>query len=210
MRWFITIVTLLIAFTVVKFMPIAIITLGTLVAKRWRTLSAERAIDLNIREAFLKLKDGYEWLPKQGVAFLLLCLTILNLNQTLRAPINLIETPQAAVDFMLQSGLPGPLLNTFGDGGYVSFRYSGNDGVPSELVAIDGRTNLISKDIFAEYEATFFGREGWRSFVARVRPKTILWPTQSPLTALLLNSGEYTRIYRDMNPAGMSVFTMRE
>ncbi|NDC38354.1 MAG: hypothetical protein EBZ48_09920 [Proteobacteria bacterium] len=195
---------------VIKFLPLATIYAVGLVAIEWRTVATQYA-NHNLVQGVLKLRHlVLERIPHEGLSFLLLALSLMFVLNGLDSPLSGRTIPADAVDFIESKKLQHPILNDFGRGGYLMYRFGGADGSPGPLVAIDGRTNLIPPDVWKKYQATQFGKEGWRGFLELVNPRTILWPNESPLLAILIASQEWCRVYRTRaDELGFSVFIRR-
>lgn len=194
------------ALAVVKFIPFASIILASLTAKTWRQSASLGSYG----EAFEKLHSLVSRLYGQGFAFVLLCLIIVYALPVLRYPVNTIVIPVPAVEFMKSHDLPHPYMNDFNGGGYLMYAFSNPDGTPQYLVTIDGRTNLISKDLWEAHNAAFAGRPDWRRFFEMVRPESIIWPNESPLGTILEADGEWCRAFNSGEKMkGFSVFIKR-
>jgi hypothetical protein len=183
--------------TAVKFLPFAVIALCALVAVWWRDAVLSGSYD-NLgqgiklgREKFLALSPR----THGAIAFFLVCLAASYMSSALRNPINQQLIPKSVVDFFEEKQLAHPILNEFGTGGYLMYRFSGDDGVPRHTVAIDGRTNVNPLPIWEAYQAAFQGKVGWRRYLTKVQPKTIIWRHGSPLVAILFASKEWCRVF---------------
>ncbi len=191
------------ALAVVKFIPFASVILASLTAKTWRHSASLGSYN----EAFEKLQKLVSRLYGQGFAFVLLCLIIVYAVPTLRNPVNPVEIPVSAVEYMKNHNLPHPYLNDFNTGGYLMYAFSNPDGTSRYPVTIDGRTNLISKDLWEAYRAAFAGRPEWRRYLQMAKPESIIWPNESPLGTILEADGEWCRAFNSGEKnRGFSVF----
>ena len=197
---------------VIKFLPDASILLAALIAVVWRVHREGRAELGPAAEGFERLRALIEKLEGQGLAFLLLCLIIVSASRTVASGIDTANVPVDAVAFIKDHDLPHPILNDFNEGGYLMYAFSEPDGTTAHPVVIDGRTNLISKDLWADYVEANVGGEGWERFLNRVHPETILWENESPLTTILEVQGRWCRVFRSGGKGrrGFSVFLPRE
>lgn len=194
---------------VVKFLPFGVFMLGGLAAVWFSSANRELAADGEISEQALESLGGLgeglvrysRWahglstglfLPLAFVCWSVITVKILGLS---RNPINLGVTPQTSVDFIKDNNLPKPILNEFGAGGYLMYRFTDEQGKPELLVPIDGRTNVNSPEAWEMYTASFLGKREWRKFIDVVKPQTILWRQGSAFTALLFASGEWCRVF---------------
>jgi len=94
------------------------------------------------------------------------------------------------------------------------YRLSNHKGELTNLVSIDGRTNVNPVEVWNEFYASLMGKHNWRKFIDRVQPETILWKTESPFTTLLLEDDQWCVVYRfgekeRMEERGYSVFVTR-
>lgn len=184
--------------TAVKFLPFASIALSALLAERWRSGRELETQWGNITGGLRELQASFCRLGAQTVgalAFFLGCLAFVNISRVVSEPLDRRLVPKAAVDFIEAKGLSHPVLNEFGSGGYLLYRYSKPDGEPRFKVPIDGRTNVNDPRIWKLYDAAFFGRENWNDYVAAVKPETIMWSQESPLVSILLASESWCRVF---------------
>jgi hypothetical protein len=186
--------------TAVKFLPFAAISLGALLAVWWRDIQEARAVsgDNRLADGMMQAKQGFERLAPSTIgalAIFLLCIATVNVTGLLRHPLNNAVVPKDAVDFFEQHQLHHPVLNEFGSGGYLMYRFSNPDGTPRYQVPIDGRTNVNSQEIWEMYQASLRGTTKWAEYIDKVNPKTILWRQGSPFVSLLLLSPEWCRVY---------------
>jgi len=176
---------------ILKFMPLAIFYNLALVSYAYPTI-----LDTRFTQAFDRLYLVIEKIPKSGLSFMLLCISIVLFSDPYQNPLAR-RIPQKSLHFILDKKLPMPIMNTFNDGGYISYRFADNNGQPGTKVAIDGRTNLISTELWRQYSAAINGYENWQVFINRTNANTILWPQSSALIALLKQSGEWCEVFRE-------------
>jgi hypothetical protein len=100
--------------------------------------------------------------------------------------------PQAAVNFLLQKQLPGPLYNSYGWGGYLIRRL-----YPSYRVYIDGRADIYGDSFALEALRTYDGHTDWRKPLERLGVQTVIIPPDAPLSSLLREDSAWTRAYED-------------
>jgi hypothetical protein len=189
--------------TAVKFLPFAAIVLGALVCQWWSSVSPHikgdgEEITPGIPEGLLRAKAWSSSLSPMthgALAFLLFAVSLANISSLRKHPIDLTYVPKAAVDYIKEKSLQIPILNEFGSGGYLMYRFSSQEGMPEFRVAIDGRTNVNPPDIWQMYQESFLGKLGWRKFIQRVEPKTILWRQGSAFVALLYASKQWCRVF---------------
>jgi hypothetical protein len=190
-----SLVFLIAGLSFVKFLPFAILTLSAIVAELWSDQEVRRS---QLALGFDKLINGLSNLPIQGMAFFLFCVSALNINSLVKNPLDLNIVPKKMMDFSIMHHLPTPYLNTFGQGGYIMYRYANQDGEVAAKVSIDGRTNLISDQLWRNFIIALNGREGWQRYIEQVGAQTIFWLRESPLSNLLREQQEeWCEVYRD-------------
>lgn len=182
---------------VVKFLPVASIIVAAVLATLWERTQDRPDISDALGEGIRRLKGVLLRVPPIIVA----CVALISIAPVLKRnsaqPLAPGFVPVKSLDFILANNLPRPILNAFSEGGYVMYRMSDPFGEVSDKVSIDGRTNLISEALWNSYAVAFDGREGWRGFVEKVKPATVLWRSESPLYTLLLESKEWCHLFRE-------------
>ena len=190
---------------VVKFMPFALIYIGAVISTFWASEGSEKLGKLG--EGIERFRKLIHRIPREGLSFVLICLFIVNVFRVWQLPVQDQIVPVKALDFIIEKKLPHPLLNDFGRGGYVMYRLSDSAGNLEHKVPIDGRTNVTTHDVWDKFFASFKGKANWKEYIDLVKPETILWPTGSALTSLLLNDQEWCRIFTSGDDTiGFSVF----
>lgn len=182
------------ALTVVKFLPFAVIVSTALIARLWRekTLHTEASA---LIEGISQLAALVRKVPAEGASFVLICVSIVQAYQLWHEPLAYEVTPVEAVDFIEKHKLPHPILNTFGNGGYLMYRQADADGNPQVRVNIDGRTNLIDQAMWRKYISAWDGKRSWSEYLDLVKPETVLWRADSALPALLLATGDWCVVF---------------
>lgn len=197
--------------SVIKFLPLASIYALGLVAVEWR-VAVINGPAVKLVEAVDRLRTLIvEKIPGDGLSFLFLAIALMFVINGVESPLSVRVIPATAVDFIQEKQLRHPILNDFGRGGYLMYRFGAADGTPGPLVPIDGRTNLIPPEVWEKHQAALFGKESWRGYFELVKPQTVLWPNESPLIAILIASKEWCRVFRTRKDSeGFSVFIPRE
>jgi hypothetical protein len=200
---------------VVKFLPFALVSTGYALGVAWHTLRKDilSGAAANLVDGFERLRRVVRHSSGGGLSFLLLSLAVIKVH-SLMVGDTLVQAnvPQGAVDFIIENKLPRPFMNTFGDGGYVMYRLSNESGELSaeDRVNIDGRTNINDAEIMVLNQKALSGHVHWQRYLEKVGPNTILWRNQSPLTSILLATGEWCRVYAEgSSESGHSVFLRR-
>jgi hypothetical protein len=200
---------------VVKFIPFALILTGALIARGFAELKAE-TVSINpklknLTEGIERLYGALDRVPREGFAFLLLCIAFVSGFQLWKSPVAYEVVPESAVDFIEEKGLPFPIANIFGHGGYLIYRFSDERGMPRQRVAIDGRTNLISREYWQDYIAAMRAKRSWEKYFDRIKPGTLLWRDDSPLPSVLIAAGQWCQVHESGSPrARISVWIPRE
>ncbi len=193
---------------VVKFVPFALICLGCIIAKQWGSnLPAEKP---GIVEGLKKLESMLRWIPVSGLTFLLLCIAFLNYSKSKQELIDSDQLPIAAANMINDLKLDGRLMNSFGDGGYLMYRFSSPDGQPVTKVSIDGRTNLIDHEVWHEYEMAKSGFWGWDKYMKRIDPEIIIWRADSPFIRLLEAGGKWCSVLVSGGTLNSSVLMLKK
>lgn len=170
--------------SVVKFMPYTIIYFTYLVSDNLDNASG------SFTEGVKRLAHLFEkYLSGQGLAVVLLAITFLKISSLLEMPIQRNIFPEEEIKYFKDKNLPLPLLSGFNEGGYVSFSTSDSDGNPPFRVIMDGRTNLISKELWSDYVDSLKGNQNSLKIIDRTHPGTVLWRSDAPLVQILKREG---------------------
>ena len=100
--------------------------------------------------------------------------------------------PRAAVNFIDEKQLPGPIYNRYGWGGYLIRRLHGE-----YPVYIDGRADVYGDNFMYEAFNTHEGRNGWQGSLDRYSIRTVLIEPDVPLASLLRNDEQWQKVYED-------------
>jgi hypothetical protein len=100
--------------------------------------------------------------------------------------------PRAAVNFIDEKQLPGPIYNRYGWGGYLIRRLHGE-----YPVYIDGRADVYGDNFMYEAFDTHEGRNGWQESLDRYSIRTVLIEPDVPLASLLRNDEQWQKVYED-------------
>ena len=182
------------ALAVKKFIPFSMIVTSLLIAR----LIKESGKQNNLLEGLRRLEVFFHSIPKEGLTFVILVFVFLNARFTVRKEFVTEAFPVKAIDFVQEQSLDFPILNDFGDGGYLMYRLSDERGELAHPVAIDGRTNVTPPDKIQRFVNAFFGKPKWYEFVTDVDPETVIWSMDSPLVSILLATGEWCAAF--LNP----------
>lgn len=100
--------------------------------------------------------------------------------------------PQAAVNFLLEKQLPGPIYNRYGWGGYLIRRL-----YPNYRVYIDGRADVYGDTFTVEAIRSYDGKPEWRNPLERLGVRTVIVAPDAPLSSLLREDDKWTKAYED-------------
>ncbi len=196
---------------VIKFLPQALIVVGALLCEVWANSKRIKNQGPGLFEAISRLESLFTQRLSMILVPLCFALGAGNFYKIYRAPLDRNRTPVLPVDFIQEKKLPLPVLGIFDHGGYLMYRFSNDRGEPEFLVAIDGRTNVTSPEIFKKHRAAVTGLVNWRDFIEAADPKTILWHNIAPLTAILENGSDWCEVYQDGDRlTGYSVFVKND
>jgi hypothetical protein len=193
---------------VVKFAPYGAILVCAGIATLWRERQSNPSIFGNLGEAFARLSNLYlSKLQGPGFAVLIVGLIIIQFNRVMVSAQTLPLAPEKSLNFIKENNFAGPILNSFGDGGYLIYAYAEKNGSPGMLVPIDGRTNVNSEDLMISYTKAWLGVDGWQEYIDAVQPNLILWPMDRPLTSILREREDWKLVYEEKRAAnGRAVF----
>jgi hypothetical protein len=99
--------------------------------------------------------------------------------------------PEAAVRYVQQHHLRGPLLNDLSWGGYLIWR------LPQLPVAMDGRTNVEGQPRIVRFSKIWKGKPGWNSDPALARAGVVITPRDAAIAALLRMDPRFRVAYQD-------------
>jgi len=99
--------------------------------------------------------------------------------------------PEAAVRYVKQHHLSGPLYNDFTSGGFLIWR------LPNIPVSMDGRTNVHGDERVRAYTNALKGMPGWENDEDLAKANLIIWTAKSPLPALLGCDARFKQVYKD-------------
>lgn len=123
---------------------------------------------------------------------LLLAIAVPQLIRVAYIPSTKLRVPAGAADFIEDAGLKGRMLNGYGTGGYLTWRF-----YPERLVFIDSRADVYGDDFFFEVKHTFEGNlplsthfDGWNIDFAILQES-------DALRQLLLQRGDFIEAYSD-------------
>jgi hypothetical protein len=100
--------------------------------------------------------------------------------------------PRAAVNFIDEKQLPGPIYNRYGWGGYLIRRLHGE-----YPVYIDGRADVYGDSFMYEAFNTHDGGNGWQGSLDRYSIRTVLIEPDVPLASLLRSDEQWQKVYED-------------
>ena len=100
--------------------------------------------------------------------------------------------PAAAVDFIGEQQLPGPIFNDYDWGGYLIWKF-----YPGRQVFIDGRADVYGDAFIYDYLKTYKGDRSWRTQLERFAIRTVLIEPNSALATLLRQEKGWRTAFED-------------
>jgi hypothetical protein len=99
--------------------------------------------------------------------------------------------PEAAVRFVEQHRLAGPLFNDLSWGGFLLWR------LPEWPVALDGRTNVHGEDRILRFSNVWKGKPGWDADPDLARANLVITPRDAAIASLLRFDPRFQVAYED-------------
>ena len=190
---FLVVVTGLAALRSARHIPIfALIAAPILAEQVWALISA-RGWDI-------RLLAPEESTPRTAVVFVVLLLlapaaldvALIKHFVSNQPAYEAINYPRAAVNFLDEKKLPGPIYNRYGWGGYLIRRLHGE-----YPVYIDGRADVYGDKFMYEAFNTHDGGNGWEESLDRFAIRTVLISPDVPLASLLRTDEQWQKVYED-------------
>lgn len=100
--------------------------------------------------------------------------------------------PAAAVEFIRENGLPQPVFNEYGWGGYMIWKLQ-----PGYRVYIDGRADVYGDAFMEEFLKTRDGVAAWRAPLEREGVRTVAVNPDAPLASLLRQEKGWRKVFED-------------
>ena len=100
--------------------------------------------------------------------------------------------PSRAVNFLLTSNLPGPILNHYNWGGYLIWK-----AYPRYPVFIDGRADLYGDEFLTQFAVAYHLTDDWQSVLRRWQIRAVILPPDAPLVENLSASSCWRKVYAD-------------
>ena len=100
--------------------------------------------------------------------------------------------PVHAANFLESTADRQPIFCPDNWGGYLIYRL-----YPKQPVAVDDRHDLYGSNFLKRYLNIVHGRPNWKEELAAMHAGWILVPTDSTLSSLMADSGEWSRVYGD-------------
>ena len=101
------------------------------------------------------------------------------------------EFPVAAVEYIKNKNLPGPLFNDWNWGGFLTW------ALPEIPVYVDSRTNLPGDEVLERSIAVWSGAPGWAEDPALSKARLIVANRNNSLTSLLRFDPRFRVLYED-------------
>jgi hypothetical protein len=189
----------------IKFIPFAGLYAAAVISLIWRRGSVNSDTLGGLGEGIERFGRLIIRIPFPVTALILMTGIVSNLIAVYGEPLSETRLARRAMDYFITRGLPHPLLNAFSDGGYIMYRLADAEGTIETRVSIDGRTNLITEPLWEAHQNALYGEREWHDYITRFSPRTILWESDAPLSALLVQSGEWCEVYKDPRSSQLQV-----
>lgn len=176
-----------------KFIPFALIVVLAGTAQHWTSTTADGGSE-NIRGRFMlginRFLGLIEALPPVGFSFLVACCLYLKANKLFLEKIDSKIFPSLVSKFIADTRPTGTILTSFGMGGFVGYAIDQAhlEGVTN--VAYDGRTNVITSEVWHEIEEAEYGTGSKGvSLLTRFKPPVVIWNNKSAFVKELRTLG---------------------
>jgi hypothetical protein len=129
-----------------------------------------------------------------AIAVLVLVGVVIGTQASTEKTFDFAPFPVKAVNYVeSHQGLRGSrLFATDATAGYLILRYW-----PDQKVFMDDRYDMYPTAVIFDYFTVSQGRPGWARILDRYGVRTIVWKRDTPLGALLDESSQWKRVYRD-------------
>lgn len=192
----VTAITVLVSLSVNKFVPQALLLVSAQIAVLWgdTTHTELGKLAQGIDIAIEKLRRP---ITRYGLVFAVLGGIGLyyQLKIVLQRPLGDTFYLEKPLDFVISHKLPLPIAHPLSYGGYMMNRFSDENGIPTQKVVIDGRTNVDNPEIMALQHDAFYGKPNWEDFLSKTQAQTVIWPDSSPLVTILHVSAKWCHVF---------------
>jgi hypothetical protein len=141
----------------------------------------------------------FNWLILGLVAVATLLKVVVVSDPALNAQLATRGLPVAAVDYLAEQDLPGPLYNPYEWGGYLAWRL-----YPAYPIFVDGRTDLYPEPFLQDYLRLSAGAPDWETLLARYHIRLVLVPAGSALAELVTAQPGWIERYADSTAVVLS------
>jgi hypothetical protein len=100
--------------------------------------------------------------------------------------------PRAAVEFLREQRLSGPLYNLYGWGGYVIWKL-----YPNYRVFVDGRADVYGDSFLEETALAQVEAKGWEGAFDRYQIQNVLLPPETPLARAIRRDRDWRVAFED-------------
>ena len=100
--------------------------------------------------------------------------------------------PRAAVEFIRDNRVSGPMFNLYEWGGYLIWNL-----YPDWKVFVDGRPEIYGDAYIQDYVDAYYGRRDWQHLLKRFEIRTVIVEPTAPLASLLRESTEWKNAFED-------------
>ncbi len=100
--------------------------------------------------------------------------------------------PVAAVNYLKEKGVPGPVASLDSWGGYLIYRF-----YPERKVLVDDRHDFYGEEFLKSYLKMVHVQPGWQDFLRQNAAHCVVVPKDSALANILAETGDWKAIYSD-------------
>ena len=102
------------------------------------------------------------------------------------------NSPAAAVNFVIATHPPAPILNHYNWGGYFIWKL-----YPQYKVFVDGRADVYGDDFLNRLADIYYLKNNWQQEFAATKVCTVMLPPDAPLITALRAKTDWKKIYSD-------------
>ena len=172
--------------------PVAILFFGLMTCSAWSR--AGRSRTSNLAHSIELLRAKLSRFPRQGVIWVLGCLSFVNVVKLQKIPQSTLLLPAKEIDYLLEHQPEQTVLYPPDIEPYVMYRGADGLGEPApnglrKAPAFTGRSETLRRIFALQF--------GWEKPFAELAPRAVIARYNSPLYTLLSESAEWTLVMRN-------------
>jgi len=143
-------------------------------------------------------REHARWSPRRIFALIVLGMTVPTVALSVRYDLSRqpglewLRFPKDAVAYIQQNNLPGPIFNSYDNGGYLMWKL-----YPQYRIYIDGRTDLYGEEFIQNFLAVYRGQVNPQPELDRYRVQTVIIEPGSALARELTVMPQWKRVFGD-------------